>query len=115
MFALPLTIYKLIANQIKCHMFDLKNEDQGQGGKKQNLHHLTTNIRFYIGEFFQNVILSGDIFTQKITQRATRVLAKDKIGKADLPKHSIKSYLHNEVCVTGCHVLSSKLYFSIQS
>ena len=52
-FALSLTVYDIFAIQVKCKMFDLENEDLGQG-EKRNLRHSTGNVWFYIGECFQN-------------------------------------------------------------
>ena len=53
MFALSLTIYEIFENQIKCKMFYLKNEGQGQVGKR-DLRHSTGNVRIFIGNFLQN-------------------------------------------------------------
>ena len=52
MFALSLTICEVFAKQEKCQNFDLENEDQGQGGEKRDLQHLTTNVRLHTSDFF---------------------------------------------------------------
>ena len=51
-FALPLIVYVIFANQIKWKKFDLKIEGQGQGGEKRNLRHSIGNVRFHIIDFF---------------------------------------------------------------
>ena len=54
MFALSLTVNEIFANQIKCKTFDLDNEGQGQEGEKLELRRFTGNVRFYMGDLFQN-------------------------------------------------------------
>ena len=44
MFAISLTVDDIFANQIKCPMFDLENEGQGQRGEKSDLRHSTGNV-----------------------------------------------------------------------
>ena len=54
MLVLALIVYEIFAKQIKCRKFDLENDSQGQEVAKRGLCHLTGNIRFYIGDFFQH-------------------------------------------------------------
>ena len=51
MFVLSVVIYPISANEIKCQMFHLENDGQGDKGENQDLHDLTANV--YISEFFR--------------------------------------------------------------
>ena len=51
MFALSLTVYKILANEIKCKTFDFENEDQGPGGEERKLQHWSGNVRLYRDNF----------------------------------------------------------------
>ena len=64
-------IYEIFVNQIKCQNFDLENEGQGE---KRDLRHSSGNIRFHIGDFFQNfktVSTWEHMFTQTWTDTLT--------------------------------------------
>ena len=45
---LSVPIYEILANQIKCQKFALKNEGQGHKGENRDLHHSTANVCTYI-------------------------------------------------------------------
>ena len=63
MFALSLTIYEIFFKQLKCQKFDPENVGQDVGG--ENLRHSTENVRFIIGDFFQNFSYLGIYFYAK--------------------------------------------------
>ena len=43
-----LTIYEIYTNKLYCQMFDLENEDQGQGGENWTCIIRQENVRFYL-------------------------------------------------------------------
>ena len=99
MFALSLTIYKILQVMKNAKNFDLENECQGQGVEEWDLHHSTGNIRIYTREFSIFFATWQYTFTQKITkkthttqthvhtQHTDRVMTIGKICKADFTKN----------------------------
>ena len=68
MFAPVLTIYEIIAKQIKCKKFCLEKDSQGQGVEKCDLCQLTANVWFYIAACFRILATWPNTFTQKDLQ-----------------------------------------------
>ena len=53
--------------------FDLANEGQGQGREKRDLCYSTGNVRFYIGDFFQNFgYVATNVYAKGHTHTHTR-------------------------------------------
>ena len=73
MFALSLTIYEIIANQIKCTKFDLENKGQGQGVEKLGLRHSIGNGRF-LGNFLYEFYLKTYIYANYYTGRQVKMI-----------------------------------------
>ena len=68
MFALYLTVCKILDKQEKCQKFDFENEGQDHGVGDRDLRHLTGNVRVHKVDFFSRILATWEYtFTKTYT------------------------------------------------
>ena len=82
--------YEIFANQEKFQNFYLENEGQVKQVEKLDLSNSTRNVRFHIGDFFQNLSTWEHRFMQKLTHKQG-----DDQSKVDLPEYRISKTVYN--------------------